>query len=345
MATSPVRLGWEFPAPLQVVCWQVAAVGVVLAVRQPVPVLVAVSVGAALVLALTGVRVGGRWLYELPPLGVAFLARKRRGMLPTSGGVAGTSLALLEMLLPGATVRTVETAQGAVMAISHRDGMTAQLMPDTVAALPMPDVLLPAADDHAFGVQLVFHAGTHVDTPRRLWVGVHAARTVETPTDEELSLALRNALRRVRRALDRAGIPVRPLDEAQALSAIAGLAHVTGGRTSIREGWKRWRTGAVSQATFRLVGWERLDDARARGLVDGMLAGVAGVALTITLGARTERRVHAVLRLAAANDGAVDVAARQLSGWLAASGVRLRRLDGRQAAGVAASLPLGVFLP
>jgi type VII secretion protein EccE len=323
-------------------------VGVVLAVRQPVPVLVAVSVGAAVVLALTGVRVGGRWLYELPPLVVAFLSRTRRGVLPTSGGVAGTSLALLETLLPGATVRTVETARGPVMAISHRGGMTAHLMPDTVEALsrlPMPDVLLPAAADHAFGVQLVFHAGTHADTPRRLWVAVHAARTVETPADAELSLALRNALRRVRRALDRAGVPVRPLAETQALSAIAGLAHVTGGRTAVRESWKHWCTGPVSQATFRLAGWERLSDAQARGLVDGMLAGVAGVALTITLGARTERRVHAVLRLAAANDAAVDVAARQLSGWLAASGIRLRRLDGRQAAGVAASLPLGVFLP
>lgn len=341
-------------SPLQVICWQLAAVGVVLTVRQPWPVLVGTSVGAALLITLTSVRVGGRWLYELVGLAAAFHARQRRRDLTRTGGTPGTTLALLGVLLPGSTVRTVETSQGPAMAISHQGGLTAQLKPGTLTpellqALPMPAALLPAATDHVFGVQLVLHTGVRGDLPRRLHVAVHAARTVATPVDAELTLTLRNAMRRVRRALDRAGVPATPLAEEQALSAIAGLAHVTGGRTEVREDWKYWRTGPVSQASYRLTGWDKLSDSQVRGLVNGLLAGVPGVASTITLGARTPRRGDpkgcATLRLAATTEAAVETAAGHMTNRLAASGVRLARLDGTQLTGVAASLPIGVFLP
>ncbi|MFL6121002.1 type VII secretion protein EccE [Actinophytocola sp.] len=360
VSTAPPRQTWsrqvrEYTrrlSPIQVLCWQVAAIGVVLTVHQPWPVLAGTSVAAAVVLALTGVRVGGRWLYELTGLAAAFLTRPRRRDLPRTGGTPATTLALLELLLPGATVRTVETSQGPAMAISHQGGLTAQLKPpaltpELLAALPMPAALLPTATDHVFGIQLVLHTGVRPDTPRRLWVAVHAARTVDTPVDAELTLALRNAMRRVRRALDRAGVPAQPLAEEQALSAIAGLAHVTGGRTEVREDWKYWRTGPVSQATYRLTGWDRLTDTQARGLVNNMLAGVPGVASTITLGARTERRGEprggATLRLAATTEAAVTTAADHMTNRLAPAGVRLVRLDGTQRNGVAASLPIGVL--
>jgi type VII secretion protein EccE len=180
-------------------------------------------------------------------------------------------------------------------------------------------------------------------------VAVHAARTVETPVDAELSLALRNAMRRVRRALDRAGVPAQPLAEEQALSAIAGLAHITGGRTEVREDWKFWRTGPVSQATFQLTGWGKLTDTQAKGMINSLLAGIPGVASTITLGARTERRgdprASATLRLAATTEAAVDTAAGHMTNRLAPAGVHLSRLDGTQLSGVAVSLPIGVSLP
>jgi type VII secretion protein EccE len=340
-------------SPLQVICWQVAAVSVLLTVRQPWPVLTGVSVAAGLLLALTSVRLGGRWLYELVGLAAGFFTRNRRRDLPKTGGTPGTTLSLLGLLLPGATVRTVETSQGPAMAISHQGGLTAQLKPgaltpELLAALPMPGALLPAGTDHQFAVQLVLHVGVRPDTPRRLWVAVHAARTVDTPVDAELTLALRNAMRRVRRALDRAGVPAQPLAEEQALSAIAGLAHVTGGRTEVREDWKFWRTGPVSQATFQLTGWAKLTDTQARGLVNSLLAGVPGVASTITIGARGERRGDplgtATLRLAATTEAAIEQAAHHMTNRLAPSGVRLARLDGTQLSGVAASLPIGVFL-
>jgi type VII secretion protein EccE len=180
---------------------------------------------------------------------------------------------------------------------------------------------------------------------------VHAARTVDTPVDAELTLALRNAMRRVRRALDRAGVPAQPLGEEQALSAIAGLTHVTGGRTDVREDWRFWRTGPVCQATFRLTGWDVLTDTQARGLINSVVAGVPGVASTLALGVRTERptssatpRGCATLRLAATTEAAVATAADHMTNRLTPSGVRLARLDGTQLSGVAASLPIGVFL-
>jgi hypothetical protein len=357
--TRHVRSYVERLSPLQVICWQVAAITVLLTVRQPWPVLVAAAVGAATLLALTTVRIGGRWLYELTGLAAAFLSRTRRRDLPESG-TAGKTLSLLAMLLPGAGVRTLETSQGPAMAISHQGGLTAQLKPqaltpEILTTLPMPAALLPTVTDntagqhHTFGVQLVFHVGVRPDKPRRLWVAVHAARTVDTPADDELTLALRNAMRRVRRALGRAAVAAEPLAEEQALAAIAGLVHVTGGRNEVREDWRFWRTGAVSQATFHLTGWDRLTDTQARRHVSTLLAGIPGVAATVTLHARTERRgdprAGAALRLAATTEAAIEAAADTMTARLAQSGVRLARLDGAHLSGVAASLPIGVFLP
>jgi type VII secretion protein EccE len=359
--TGPVRDYLRRLRPVQVICWQIAALAVVLTVRQPWPALVGTCVGAAALIALTGVRLRGRWLYELAGLAAAYTSRNRRRDLPENGGTPGMTLALLDLLLPGSTVRGMETSQGPATTISHEGGLTTQLRPhrvtpEIVHALPMPGALLPAlADsaysragrDHQFGVQLVLHVGVRPDQPRRLVVAVHAVRTVDTPADAELALALRNAARRVRRALGRAGVPVEPLPEEQALSAIAGLAHITGGRSEVREDWAFWRTGPVSQATFALDGWGALADSQARALASGLLAGIPGVAATVSLGAKTARRgdpvATAALRLAATTEAAVEAAATTITDRLAPSGVRLARLDGAHVHGVAASLPIGVF--
>lgn len=352
-----VREYVEQLSPLQVICWQVAAIAVLLTVRQPWPVLVGASVGAAMLLALTTVRIGGRWLYELVVLAGSYLSRTRRRDLPETGSAAGKTLTLLAMLLPGAGIRTLETSQGPAMAISHEGGLTAMLKPSALTpellnTLPMPAALLPAPDgqQHTFGVQEVFHIGVRPDKPRRLWVAVHAARTVDSPADVELTLALRNAMRRVRRALGRAGSPAEPLAEEQALAALAGLAHITGGRNEVREDWRFWRTGSVNQAAFTLTGWDKLADTQARGLVGVVLAGIPGVAATVALWARSERggrdpRAGATLRLAATTEAAIAAAADAMTDRLAPSGVRLARLDGTHLSGVAASLPIGVFLP
>lgn len=128
-----------------------------------------------------------------------------------------------------------------------------------------------------------------------------------------------------------------------AFATIAALGHVTGGRTEVREDWGFWRTGVVSHACFRLAGWDRLSDHEVHGLLTGLAARTAGVAVTVTVAARSGHLVTAVLRLAAPTESAVEAAAAYLTGPLASSGVRLVRLDGSQMAGVAASLPIGGF--
>lgn len=337
---------------IQVICWQAAVIAVVLTARQPWPVLTVASVCAAILIAFTTIRVGERWLYELALLAVGYLTRARRRDLPDGGA---RTLALLGMLLPGSTIKNVETNYGQAMAVSHTGGLTATLRPEALSpqmltGLPMPAALLPSSDGqhHTFGVQAIFHTGVRTDRPRRLWVAVHADRTVEMADDEELTLALCNAVRRVRRALARADVPSEPLADEPALAAIAGLAHITGDRNEVREDWHFWRTGAVCQATFRLAGWDRLGATQNRTLINNLLAGVPGVAVTIAVNARSDRdgpRVDAVLRLAATTEAAVEAAADAMTDRLAPAGVRLARLDGTHQSGVAASLPIGVFLP
>ncbi|WP_328605794.1 hypothetical protein OG943_38295 [Amycolatopsis sp. NBC_00345] len=331
--------------PAQMVCWQVSVVAVLACLDRPWPVLTAVSIGAAVVLALTAIRVDGRWLYQLAGLACRFTLRGRRHDLPDSPAKAE---ALIGLLLPGSAVGTLETAQGATPAISHAHGLTAMVCPEKAVdprAFPSPADLLPPAtdDDPEFVVQAAFHAGTRPDAPPRLWLGVHAVRTADVPGDPELELALRNAVRRIRRALNRAGITAGPPAEDTAFAALTALAHVTGGRNELREDWRFWRTGPVSQACFTLDGWAGLADPVVTALTVRLLTPVAGVAVTLTLAARTGGRRSAVLRLAATTEAAVDVTAARLTQLLTPAGIRLSRLDGGHFLAVAASLPIGGF--
>jgi type VII secretion protein EccE len=336
----------------QIICWQGAILLIALSLRQPWPIAVAAGAGATALVAPTAVRVRGRWLYELALLGCRFVFRARRHDLPKRDEAASS---LLGLLLPGSTVRTVETGQGPIMAISHRYGVAAVIQPRTVtttpiASLPAPAALLPDSDGvpYRFGVQSVFHAGARPGAPAGVWLAVHVVRTVQAPTDEELTLALRNGLRRVRRALGRAGVATEPLPEDAALAAVARLAHITGGRNELRESWRFWRTGTVSQACFTLAGWDRLAEPDTRRLVDELLTRTPGVAVTVTLTAFTGPsgvRTDALLRLAAITEAAVDAAAKDMSPLLSSTGVHLTRLDGAHLSRVAASLPIGGFLP
>jgi hypothetical protein len=357
---APPRTSWvkDFAQHLnviQVICWQVAALAVVLTVNQPWPVLAGASTGAALLIALTTVRIGGRWLYQLAVLACGYLTRGRRRDLPET---SGKTPALLGLLVPGTTVLATETSQGPAMTVSHHGGLAALLRPtgvpgDLIGLLPLPAALLPVGGDgtagqpHLFGVQTVFHTGVRRDGPPKVWLGVHAVRTVDSPRDDELALALRNAMRRVRRAAARAGVPAEPLAEEAGFAAVAGLAHVTGGRTEVREDWRFWRTGPVCQAVFAVDGFDTLADSQARRLVGNLFGVTGGVAVTVTLGARTGRtgtRVAAVLRLAATTEAAVEAALAAVTARAVPPGVRLARLDGTHSSGVAASLPIGVFL-
>jgi hypothetical protein len=332
---------------VHLVCWQLAAVAVVLGVQQPLPVLAGASAGAVALVALTAVRIDGRWLYKHGALAAAYLCRTRRRTLPDGGGAA---TALLDLLVPGAAIRSTSDDRETAGTISHRGGVTAVLRTEG-GDLPASGALLSLVDgqEGVVAIQAVCHAET--GGPARVWLAVHAVRGVDTPADDELTLVLRNAVRRARRALKRAGVPVEPLTEEAASARIAALAHVPAGGTGVREGWRCWQAGGVRQATFRLRGWHRLADAQARRLTADLVTAAAGarpsVAVTVTVGARpgaAEPRVDAVLRLAGTTDAAVEAALAAVTVHAAGHGIDLVRLDGAHSRGVAASLPIGVFL-
>jgi hypothetical protein len=326
-----------------VVCWQLAVALVLASLGRPWPVTTAV-VTAAVLLAAATVTVRGRQPAELAVRGLDYLNRVRRADLPPQERTS----ALLAHLLPGATLRTVDIGDLPVLAISHRHGLTALIEPHTTTHPPPPSELLPSPEDdrYLFGVQSVFHAGARPGSPPRRWFSVTAIRTVGTADDEELALSLRNALRRVVRTLKHAGIVAEPLPGDVALAAVAALAHVTGGRTQLREDWDFWRTGTISQTCLRLRGWDRLTAAHIARLQDNLLARPANVSVTLTAGTRQTNggaETDAVLRLAAETEAAITAAVGGLAALCATYGIRLERFDGRQQAGVAATLPIGGF--
>lgn len=331
-------------SPLQVVCWQLAVLAVAASLGRPWPVIACAGAGAAVVLAATTIRTRGRWLYQVLAPGAGYLLRTRRHNLAEDD----KSVALLGLLLPGSTTLTIHTGQGPALAISHTAGLTTLIRPKSTGRdgpPPPPTALLPdTAGTHRFGIQTVFHSAARSDQPPRFWLTVHAARTVDAPTDDELTPALRNGLRRVLRSLNRMGMPAEPMPAEAALATVAALGHVTGGRTEIREDWGFWRTGAVSHACFRLVGWDRLTDDDTHRLLSALATSTAGVAVTMTIAAHTTgERPSAVLRLAATTEAAIESAITYLTGAFSSCGVRPVRFDGTQVAGVAASLPIGGF--
>jgi hypothetical protein len=341
----------------QVACWQIAIFAVAFSIRRPWPVIVVIALVAVSLLAMTTVRVRGRWLYELVALAYEYLLRARSFDLP---GTEARGLALLNQLLPGTSIRTIETGHGSAMVLSQPRGLTAMIRPpnvsrELVTTFPAPASLLPSPDlatgvAAEFGLQIVYYSGTRLADPPRLWLAVHAERTADTPADDELALGLRNAMRRIRKALRRAGVETEPLADEAAFATVSSLAHVTGHRHEVRESWRFVSTGVVSQACFRLDGWESLDEAAARRLLDGLLVGAhrtAGVAITVTCHARTHLGAinsGALLRLAATTEGAVNATSSALNPLLHLAGIVMTRLDGEHASGLAASLPIGGFV-
>jgi type VII secretion protein EccE len=328
---------------VQLVCWQVVAAAVVASLRQPLPVLLSVTAGAAAAVTLTGVRRRGRWLYEHLGPAAGYLCRARRRDLPAD---ARTVPALLDQLVPGCAVRATADGGGPLMTTSHRDGMTAVLRP--AGELPPPGRLLSMLEGRpgTVAVQTLWHQGVRHEGPAQRWLAVHAVRDAEI-TGDDLATVLGNAVRRIRRALKRDGVQVEGLDEAAGTALIAGLAHVTGGRTAIREDWRFWRSGGVCQATFRLRGWQRLGDDQAARLVTGLMTAARGTAVTVSVTARSGpagTRVEGVLRLAATTESAVDAVCPAVVAMTESRGVRMARLDGAHARGLAASLPIGVCL-
>ncbi|WP_113839442.1 hypothetical protein [Blastococcus sp. TF02A-26] len=352
------------------------AVAAVLAVhRQPPAVLVPVAAVALVVVLLAVVRLRGRWAWQWADLWLRHRFGRRRSVLLPVGDPAATADALLDAVADGAWLDRVELDGGTAALWTSAGGLAVAVEVSPAGPLPFVSArrelpaltqLLPAADEGGarFTVQVLEQTlvpsraaqdpaslsyqeltGGSVPAQRRCWVALQVLRTPADDDPDTLRTDLVNATRRVLRRLRRDGLRAVPVGPDDAVLGVLGLLGPDAGPLPHRvtDGWRHWQAGPRRWQTASLDLGGDVDPAavltRAR---DG--AGRAGVATTITVAARrpdeSSLELQAVVRTALADgDDPATVAAA-----FASAGVPLGRLDGRQAAGVAATLPLGGFL-
>lgn len=123
-----------------------------------------------------------------------------------------------------------------------------------------------------------------------------------------------------------------------------GLAGIRTTETRTTESWSSWRCDGYLHHSARVT---RLPEPATAG-VEAILAASAhapalatSVAVTVRVEPPDRRTLDVVVRAWAPDDRAAAAALDVMSQAVSSSGVRLRRLDGEQAAGAIASLPLG----
>jgi type VII secretion protein EccE len=352
----------------QLVSTQVAAVALLVGLANGPIALAAGALLAVALLAVTWLRLRGRWAFEW--LGTALRFTGRRHTAP----VAPAPAALLEFVTPGARVEQADLAGDPAAVIVDGFGHTAVLelgdpnglLAEETVTLPSPAGLLPpAGPEHppcrlqlllvgAPAPALRAGGGTPANSYRQLTDGrllghsraLLAVRVLRAEgwSEEDLRLALAGLVRKLTRRLG--PTPARPLGEAAALRVIAELAH-DDGIGSAQESWPGLRIGSLTQATFRLSRWPDLRIETSRRLVARMLT-LPAAATTVALGAGprsaggTEAEIDLTVRLAAPDTASLSAATQALRKLLAGERATARRLDGEHLDGLAATLPLGL---
>ena len=366
--TRPLRRGRLFGIRAsQLVGTQFAAVALLIgAVNGPIA-LGAAAVVAFLVLALTWLRVRGRWVFEWIGVGLRFGGRRHSAPPGTGPG------ALLEFVAPGSRVEQTELGGDPAAVIVDGLGLTAVLelgdpaglLAEEAAALPSPASLLPPGgpDQPPVLIQLLLSgapapsiragAGTPANSYRQLTEGrllghSRAVLTVrvlraEGWSDEELLRTLSGLVRKMTRRLS--SVPARTLGEAAAVRVLAELAH-DDGVGGAQEAWPALRVGGLAQTTFRLDRWPDTRVETSRRLVPRMLTlPAASTTVSLTAGPRPAHGptpIDLTVRLAAPDPASLGVATQALRKVASAEHAHVRRLDGEQLPGLAATLPLAV---
>jgi hypothetical protein len=342
------------------VCWQLALVSGLAAVDRPLWPVAALHVTGALVLALAGSRFRRRWSLEWLRLWMSYRLRRRR--VRVDGGVSPE----FELVRHAAAVREVkEISLGELpdgVAMVDRIGASAvvlELGRDALvpAMLALPAALLPdrpAPTEPDVAVQLVMQVRPSPDGWRTwAWLAVQVFRDGQHD-EAQVRHALAAAVRKVRRGLGERGYAARVLgvDRLWADLRVAAQLDVGGpppdGALAV-ERWHGWRTPGLSHRTLRVSSWTPLD-VPAQPLVTAMLT-ADGLGTTVTLAARDVRGaggaravgLELAVRLTERSDQALDAAVRNLSRTLATAGASVERMDGREALGLANTLPLGGF--
>ncbi|WP_410789183.1 type VII secretion protein EccE [Kribbella sp. C-35] len=334
----------------QIICWQLAVVAVGAATTASRTVLILTSVAAVSLVLLTAVRIRGLWLYRWAGVLLVFLVRRRKHDLGEDIAVRLVSTFHGRTSTDQVVVR--EQPYG-VLSRPAGASVALRLGSDTQhRLLPQLGQLAEASDEQpvGVGVQLILHTGVKQNQPPRAWIAVAAERTPDIATDEQLRQVLANTVRRLVRRLDREQVEYMPLDESDVLASLGALAHANAGRGQLHERWTSWSCGPVRQLSVRLAGSASLPAATTHALIGALLGTGTGAAQTIAVTATsssahsTSARHDVVLRLAASHPATLDTAFSVLTTLARSFGVEPERLDGRHAAGVAATLPLGVPL-
>ncbi|WP_406077624.1 type VII secretion protein EccE [Micromonospora sp. NBC_00858] len=348
----------------QLVTGQVAVALVLAALARGVLATLAALLAAVLLVATAWVRVRGRWLFEWLGTAVGHLTRRRALV-----GPAGPT-ELLNLVAPGAVVRSTELPGGPAAVLEDTTGLVAllelgdpgDLLGDASRAIPAPAALLPPPGPEVppLRIQLLL-AGTPAPVPaaggavgtsyRQLTDGRLAGREravlavrvlrVDGWSEEDLRRVLAGTLRRLVRRLG--PLTARPLGVPAALRVLGELAHHDG--HPVRESWPVLRSGALLQATFRLIQWPDAHSAGARRLVARLLA-LPATATTVSLCAgppsATGVPTELTVRLAAGTATELTVAAEALNRLVTGLGGQVRRLDGAHLDGLAGTLPLAL---
>lgn len=243
----------------QVVCWQVAALLVVVGFGGG-PVLLGVMIVAALALvAPTALPWRGYWLYQWLARQVAFRCRRRLFTAPVPGAgrpADDPRRALLEFVTPGAALVEASFDDDELAGLlAHPAGLTAvlEIQADERTlyatghlALPALLSLLPAGENDPLPatMQILVHAEPatlaaglpaesyraltegRVPAMRRCWLAVQVPRTPDFFDDDKLEPVLLNAVRRVRRRLRKEGLASAVLGPPDVLAVTALTARL-----------------------------------------------------------------------------------------------------------------------
>ncbi|MGC4768063.1 type VII secretion protein EccE [Micromonospora sp. DT44] len=349
----------------QLVTGQIAVAVVLAASGQGAPVMVAALLVATILVTAVCVRLRGRWLFEWLGTAAGHVTR-RRGLGERAGPAE-----LLDLVAPGAVVGSTELSSGPAAVLEDTGGMVVvlelgdpgDLLGDASRAIPAPSTLLPTPgpDVPPVRIQLLL-TGTPAPVPtaggtvgtsyRQLTDGrlvgreraVLAVRVLRADgwTPEALRRALAGTTRRIIRRLG--PLTARPLGVPAALRVLGELAHHDG--EPVLQAWPSLRTGALVQATFRLVRWPPAGGVGARRLVPRLLtlpATATTVSLCVGPAAGTDAVTELTVRLAATSTAELTVAVDALGRLVDGAGGELRRLDGAHLDGLAGTLPLALL--
>jgi len=159
--------------------------------------------------------------------------------------------------------------------------------------------------------------------------------------------ALIGALSRVRNALESRGVPTRPLDPDELLKAGMSAAELTAAaganlRVGLRERWTGVTAAGIGHASYAVTGWPRGKAATSLNALTGVRALSATVAMSVSPGIEENQvGLRGLVRVSARTPRELEYADERLTAIADRLGITLTPLRGLQAAGLAATLPLG----